>query len=72
MLLYPTHLHKYKTKDKHNNLDINLESSGSESEFEDGLHSQYAPQGAPQVPLEQPKSQKLKKKQITLPLLIVS
>ena len=31
------------------NLDVNSECSDSESEFEVGLHSEYAPQGAPQV-----------------------
>jgi len=29
------------------NLDVNSECSDSESEVEDGLHSDYAPQGAP-------------------------
>jgi len=31
------------------NLDVNSECSDYESEFEDGLHSEYAPQGAPQM-----------------------
>ena len=34
---------------KYDHLDVNSECSDSESEFEDGLHSEYAPQGAPQV-----------------------
>ena len=31
------------------NLDVHSECSDSESEFKDGLHSEYAPQGAPQM-----------------------
>ena len=56
---------------KHNHLDINSEYSETGSEFEDGLHSEYAPQGAPQAEAGAAQEPATTKKLITLPLIIV-